>query len=102
MKIKAPFIPSGNDNFGSQYYNDMNEIISEELQIKYKNIKNSIRYKFIFEDYKYYNKKNDNTINNIINKEKNISKNISSILKKAIGKNPIIMRNQNGYLYKTT
>ena len=102
MKIKAPFIPSGNDNFGSQYYNDMNEIISEELQIKYKNIKNSIRYKFIFEDYKYYNRKNDKIINNIINKEKNISKNISSILKKTKGKKPIIMRNHNGNLYKTT
>ena len=68
MKIKAPFIPSENDNFDSKYCNE-DEIISEELQIKYKNIMNSIRYKFIFEDYKYYNRKNDKIINNIINKE---------------------------------
>ena len=101
MKIKAPFIPSENDNFDSKYCNE-DEIISEELQIKYKNIMNSIRYKFIFEDYKYYNRKNDDIIKNIINKENNISKNISSILKNVKGKKPIILRNQNGALYKTT
>ena len=101
MKIKAPFIPSHNDNFDSSFCN-MDENISEEIQIRYKNIKNSIRYRFIFDDYKYYNRKKDNLINNIINKEMNISKNICSLLKNKKGKKPIIMRNQNGNIYKTT
>ena len=100
-KIKAPFIPSENDNYDLKYCN-MDEIISEELQIKYKNIMNSIRYKFIFEDYKYYNRNEDSLINNLINKEKNISKNIISLLKNKKGKKPIIMRNQNGNFYKAS
>ena len=101
MKIKAPFIPPESDNFDSKYCN-MEEIISEEEQIKYKNIMNSIRYKFIFEDYKYYNRLKDNLINNVINKEMNISKNINSLIKNIKGKKPIIKRNQNGFLYKAT
>ena len=101
MKIKAPFIPPETDNFDSKYCN-MEEILSEEEQIKYKNIMNSIRYKFIFEDYKYYNRQKDNLINNVINKEMNISKNINSLIKNIKGKKPIIKRNQNGLLYKAT
>ena len=101
MKIKAPFIPSQNDNFDSNYCN-IDENISEKIQNKYQNIKNSIRYKFIFNDYQYYNRKQDNLINSIINKEMNISKNIFSLLKNKNGKKPIIRRNQDGNIYKTT
>ena len=101
MKIKAPFIPSQKDNFDSKYCN-MEENIPKELQIKYKNIINSIRYKYIFEDYKYYNRNKDNLINKAINKEMNISKNIFSLLQNENGRKSKITRNYNGYLYKTS
>ena len=101
MKIKPPYVPSSNDNFDSKYCNS-EEFIPEEIQIKYENIMRSIRYKFIFEDYKYYNRKKDNLINKIINREMNISKNIGSIIKNKNGKKPIIMRNQDGNLSKIT
>ena len=101
MKIRAPFIPSEDDNFDIKYCNS-EDIISEEVQIKYQNIMKSIRYKCIFEDYKYYNRKKDNLINKIINKEMNISKNIASLIKNKRGKKPIIMRNQDGNFSKIT
>ena len=101
MKIKAPFIPPENDNFDWRFCN-AEEIVSEEDQIKYKNIMNSIRYKYIFEDYKYYNRHKDNLMNKVINKEMNISKNINSLLKNLKGKKPIIKRNRDGNLYKAT
>ena len=102
MKIKAPFIPSSQtDNFDVEYCNGK-EIISEEIQEKYTDIQESIRYKFIFDDYKYYDRRKDYLINNIINKEKNISIDLTSLIKNKKGKNKIVTRNKNGSLDKLT
>ena len=102
MKIKAPFVPpETGDNYDNQYCN-MEEVISEENKIKYNNIMNSMRYRYIFDDYKYYDRKKDNLINNMINKEMNISNNIISLIKNKKGKKPLITRSRNENFYKTT
>jgi len=101
MKIKAPFIPSKTDNFDAEYCNEK-EIISEEIQIKFMDIKESIRYKFIFEDYKYYDRRKDYLINKIINKEKNITIDLTSLFKNKKGKKKVVTRNKNGSLDKIT
>ena len=102
MKIKAPFIPSKiDDNYDEQYCNN-EEIMSEENKIKYKNIMNSIRYRYIFDDYKYYDRKKDNLINNIINKEMNMSNNIISLIRNKSQKKPFVARSRNGNLNNAT
>ena len=101
MKIKAPFIPSKADNFDAEYCNEK-DIISEETKMKYMDIKESIRYKFIFDDYKYYDRRKDYLINRIINKEKNITIDLTSLFKNKKGKKKVVTRNKNGSLDKIT
>ena len=93
-KYISPFIPMQGENYDKKFCN-YDENITEHTKIRYKNIVQSMQYKFIFDDYKYYDRSQDHIMKKEINKEMNFSfeknyninfsnnKNINDIIKKS-------------------